>query len=88
MAASAENASPARSAKLFANAVQITASKSLAASHASIAITALECRSIAFVNAGVKLGRGAAQNWATLGLRETSARERRPVSRALHVAGG
>lgn len=40
------------------------------------------------VNAGVKLGRGAAQNWATLGLRETSARERRPVSRALHVAGG
>lgn len=40
------------------------------------------------VNAGVKLSRGAAQNWATLGLRETSARERRPVSRALHVAGG
>ena len=24
-----------------------------------------------FVNAGVKLGHGAAQNWATLGLRET-----------------
>jgi hypothetical protein len=40
MAASTENASPARSSKLFANAVQITASKSLAASHASIAVTA------------------------------------------------